>query len=420
MTSSTKTPASTTTSAPGLQHRPSQTGPWCQTHRHRTLLHQRRRLGPLHQRPVLLPVVSVPTSSSSTTPSSDESASTSMQVIRDYMSRLPSRSPCPWCSAGAGIDWTATFVSKRHYAWSAMSTVKNEKGETVAEDPASTTGTASSSSRPSPDPADPTCHISCWGRCGPSSIESPSPRASLTPSPSPRSASAWAPPPRRRDAGQARRLRLDLLQPRHLPPGRHSWWLESVDDSSPPALLLLRHHLLALQRLPQHLPSASSSVPVASSSPSTPPTPRTPPPTARPSPVSPSAPTTALLPRPLVRPQARPEPVRRAMMMAQRWHASAINIEVVRGSYKPLRTLLLLRHHGPPPPTVSPTSRPSARSSPAPPPRPTRSAPRHPLRAAHHQVPLVPPPSRPLVDPSPRPDRRLQPRRTRRRPREGR
>jgi phage terminase large subunit-like protein len=54
-------------------------------------------------------------------PEYDPKASTSMQLIRDYMERLLFKVVMPMVTrAGCGADWLATFVSKRHYAWHAM------------------------------------------------------------------------------------------------------------------------------------------------------------------------------------------------------------------------------------------------------------------------------------------------------------
>ena len=56
-------------------------------------------------------------------PEYDPSNSTPMSVIRSYMDRLVFKIALPMVlQAGAGIDWFATFVSRRHYAWLAMET----------------------------------------------------------------------------------------------------------------------------------------------------------------------------------------------------------------------------------------------------------------------------------------------------------
>lgn len=55
-------------------------------------------------------------------PEYDESGSTSMQAIRDFMDRLLFKVCIPMVlRAHCGIDWIGTFVSKRHYLWHAMS-----------------------------------------------------------------------------------------------------------------------------------------------------------------------------------------------------------------------------------------------------------------------------------------------------------
>ncbi len=58
-------------------------------------------------------------------PEFDPKASTSMQLIRDYMDTLLFRMVLPMVMRkGCGCRWLATFVSKRHYAWHAMDTVE--------------------------------------------------------------------------------------------------------------------------------------------------------------------------------------------------------------------------------------------------------------------------------------------------------
>lgn len=70
-------------------------------------------------------------------PEYDSSASTSMQTLRDYMERLITKLILPSISRpNTGCDWTATFVSQRHYAWHAMELVRDPAtGETQAADP---------------------------------------------------------------------------------------------------------------------------------------------------------------------------------------------------------------------------------------------------------------------------------------------
>lgn len=56
-------------------------------------------------------------------PEHDAQASTNMSQVRDYMERLLFKIAMPMVSReGCGIDWCATFVSRRHYAWHAMDT----------------------------------------------------------------------------------------------------------------------------------------------------------------------------------------------------------------------------------------------------------------------------------------------------------
>ena len=271
-------------------------------------------------------------------PEFDESASTSMQVIRDYMSRLLFKIALPMVlRRGAGIDWTATFVSKRHYAWSAMSTVKNEKGETVAEDPRFNYWNRLLIVAAIPDPADPTRYISCWEQMWPSSIESRIAQGISDPISIPEirvrmGAAAF-------DAEMQAKPGDSDSTFFHLDPalkGRHAWWLESVDDlfasdpfSSSATICWLRNGS------PQHLPLGQFlrscriflTVDTAYTENAT----------------SDRRAVSCLAINPHnelfsldLWSDRKPdsELVRRAMMMAQRWHASAINIEVVRESYK--------------------------------------------------------------------------------------
>lgn len=65
-------------------------------------------------------------------PEYDPKASTSMQIIRDYMDVLLFKMVLPMVMrAGCSARWLATFVSRRHYAWHAM----DVDGEGRARDP---------------------------------------------------------------------------------------------------------------------------------------------------------------------------------------------------------------------------------------------------------------------------------------------
>ena len=65
-------------------------------------------------------------------PEYDPKASTSMQVVRDYMDVLLFKMVLPMVMrAGCHARWLATFVSRRHYAWHAM----DVDGENRAKDP---------------------------------------------------------------------------------------------------------------------------------------------------------------------------------------------------------------------------------------------------------------------------------------------
>ena len=67
-------------------------------------------------------------------PEYDPRASTSMSVLRSYMDSLLFKVVLPMVMrAGCGVDWLATFVSRRHYAWHALQTKEDGSGE--AQDP---------------------------------------------------------------------------------------------------------------------------------------------------------------------------------------------------------------------------------------------------------------------------------------------
>ena len=69
-------------------------------------------------------------------PEYDPKASTSMSLIRQYMDDLLFKVVLPMVMrAGCGVDWLATFVSRRHYAWHALQTQPNKAGEQIATDP---------------------------------------------------------------------------------------------------------------------------------------------------------------------------------------------------------------------------------------------------------------------------------------------
>jgi phage terminase large subunit-like protein len=69
-------------------------------------------------------------------PENDEKASTSMPLIRSYMERLISGIILPMLmQPGCSIRWRATFVSKRHYAYTAMETRPGPDGRPLSVDP---------------------------------------------------------------------------------------------------------------------------------------------------------------------------------------------------------------------------------------------------------------------------------------------
>jgi phage terminase large subunit-like protein len=68
-------------------------------------------------------------------PEYDPKASTSMSLIRQYMDDLLFKVVLPMVMrAGCGVDWLATFVSRRHYAWHALQTEMDSNGNQVASD----------------------------------------------------------------------------------------------------------------------------------------------------------------------------------------------------------------------------------------------------------------------------------------------
>ena len=67
-------------------------------------------------------------------PEYDPRASTSMSVLRSYMDSLLFKVVLPMVMrAGCGVDWLATFVSRRHYAWHALQTKETDPSK--AQDP---------------------------------------------------------------------------------------------------------------------------------------------------------------------------------------------------------------------------------------------------------------------------------------------
>lgn len=69
-------------------------------------------------------------------PEYDEKATTSLSTLRTYMENLLFKVAIQMVlRGGAGIDWTGTFVSRRHYLWHALSTLQDEKGRARAADP---------------------------------------------------------------------------------------------------------------------------------------------------------------------------------------------------------------------------------------------------------------------------------------------
>ena len=69
-------------------------------------------------------------------PEYDPKASTSMSIIRQYMDDLLFKIVLPMVMRkGCGVDWLATFVSRRHYAWHALQVEQSASGEKVAADP---------------------------------------------------------------------------------------------------------------------------------------------------------------------------------------------------------------------------------------------------------------------------------------------
>lgn len=68
-------------------------------------------------------------------PEYDPSASTSMVMLRQYMEELIFKIAMPMVMrSDVGMDWTATFVSRRHYAWHAMQVQETPDGRKSAVD----------------------------------------------------------------------------------------------------------------------------------------------------------------------------------------------------------------------------------------------------------------------------------------------
>lgn len=62
-------------------------------------------------------------------PEYDPRAETSMASIRDYMQMLLFKVVFPMITRpGTGVDWIGTYISKRHYLWSAMQTEETPEG----------------------------------------------------------------------------------------------------------------------------------------------------------------------------------------------------------------------------------------------------------------------------------------------------
>lgn len=69
-------------------------------------------------------------------PEYDEKASTSMEQIRSYMSRLVFNVALPMTMrAQTGIDWVGTYVSKRHFLFHALQLYQTPDGQFTAVDP---------------------------------------------------------------------------------------------------------------------------------------------------------------------------------------------------------------------------------------------------------------------------------------------
>lgn len=67
-------------------------------------------------------------------PEYDAKMSTSMQQVQIYMDNLLFRISIPMVlRRGAGIDWTATYVSPRHYAWHAMQVMHTPDGDRAVD-----------------------------------------------------------------------------------------------------------------------------------------------------------------------------------------------------------------------------------------------------------------------------------------------
>lgn len=167
-------------------------------------------------------------------PEFDERASTSMQLIRDYMTRLVFKVAYAMVlREGSGIDWTATFVSKRHYAWSAMSMITGPDGQLTSEDPRFNFWNRLLIVAAIPNPDKPGTYISCWPEMWPPTVEDRIARGIRSPVSLPeieeRMGRASFKAEMQGDPGDSE---SSFFKCDHNVNGTHAWWLEGHDETT--------------------------------------------------------------------------------------------------------------------------------------------------------------------------------------------
>lgn len=162
-------------------------------------------------------------------PEYDAAASTSMEKLRENMERFLFSIVIPMATRRrCGVDWLATFVSPRHYAYDAMQTVETDKGVRAA-DPRfdmwhrlhikAATRAADGSL------------VSCWPQMWPASEEEARSLGLSDAMTLPLLEHTMGPQAFRREmlgemtANEDSYLKLDTNQR-----GNHAWWFEDVDE----------------------------------------------------------------------------------------------------------------------------------------------------------------------------------------------
>lgn len=164
-------------------------------------------------------------------PEYDGTASTSPELLREYMEQLLFKIAIPaLMRSGAGIDWTATFVSRRHYAWHATNIVEGPDGP-QAEDPRFNSWARNTVKLVETD--DKGCERSCWPEMWPmdskerDALKLPLDTQTVEEIRDSIGVAAFnseymASP----GTGDDQYFQLD-----HQPRGRHAWWLTEIDPA---------------------------------------------------------------------------------------------------------------------------------------------------------------------------------------------